>query len=158
MLKILLAIFALVYIHNLWKHFSTFTQVKRCLKKVTSFLNEYIALLKYSDIISRHVITPRLHCKDTEAVFFSHCKQLHSELWMLKQEKWHLFLRSLNPLPSVKDAILLPVTILSWLGFKPKKVTALLLTIVGWVITYLLEVFQPEVRDLIVAVFEQFIH
>lgn len=168
MLKILLIAFALVYMRNISKHYLDYHQVKIGIKKLQLFLNAYSldssahieelnSLLQYAPVIAKYVNTPSLSYEDYDEITRRYSETLFYKLMMIRNQKQHALIESLNPFLSIRDTILFPVTVLQWLDYHPGRTASSFLSGLGWFVTYLLDMFQPEIKMLLVALFEKLI-
>lgn len=62
--------------------------------------------------------------------------------------------KKINPLNSLKSFIFLPVDFINLFNIRMSKLGKLIITLLGWGIPYLLGLFGPEIKSLILAVFQ----
>ena len=65
-------------------------------------------------------------------------------------------LQSFNPLAALKTLLQIPSFLLGYLGARPKNTFSKLFNIVVWIIVYLLNMFQGEIKTLLMPVFHKF--
>jgi len=173
MLEIALSLWALIYLKTVIGNCISYWQTKRAVCKLAVFASAYkhsgippekevymsdlTALLRYYPAIKRLVSTPELSYSQTDKENFESARSLYHTLQMQQNEAWHTLVLSLNPLNRLRDLILFPITVLHWLGFQPQKWISAFLASVGWLTSYLLEMFQPEIKALLIMLYEKLI-
>ncbi len=164
--EVLFSLWGIVYAATILSALFSLLQVRKCLQKLNRFLTEFNcgsnhdksldSLLKYYPVITKYASSPNLNYQIPDLENYFRSEQLHSKLMMTRNFKKHALIRSLNPLVSLKAIAKFPVTAISWLGFKPGKATSLFISILGWLIAYILSLFSEEIKALIVSLFERF--
>lgn len=167
MFETLTAIWAVVYVAVIIKSALELFQVRRCIRKLRGFLTAYErrngcqrelnSLLRYYPVIARYENRPILSYNSSDAENSFGSKTLLSEFLMLRNFKRHKLFCSLNPLSALKAMVAFPATALSWFGFKPKRAIALLVSVVGWGITYILGLFSNEIKDFLISLLQKLV-
>lgn len=172
----LLVLWGIAYVVPIIKNSGSLIQIRKSLDKLVDFAavygdsqpyfrpeketytKELTALLRYYPVIKTFVSYPKLSYDQTDEETFQSACVLISKLQMQQNDMRHKLARSLNPLISVKDLVLLPVTVAKELGFNPGKNQSLAIEILAIVISSLFDLFSPEIKALIVTFFENFVH
>lgn len=63
---------------------------------------------------------------------------------------------SFNPLSALKKIIAFPSLILKYFGFQPGIHASRLINLLGWILTYLLGLYQDEIKALINSLLKHF--
>lgn len=125
--------------------------------KKETYATELNALLRYYPVISGFVSYPKLSYSLADEALYRNSCQIISDLQMKLNETRHLLIRSFNPLFSIQELALLPVRVLQEIGFRPGKTGSVILNITGWTISYLLGMFEPEIKSLLILLFEKLV-
>ena len=175
MISFVVLLWLLSYISPIVKCLLTIRRIRISLNKLVNFVavygnstpyfrpekdvynNELTALLRYYPVISEFVSSPKLSYRQTEETIYQNARKIIPDLQMQMNEFRHKLIRSLNPLVSARELVLLPVRALQELGFRPGRISSVFLNITGWTVSYLLGMFQPEIKALLIVLFEKLI-
>ncbi len=125
--------------------------------KSEEYNQELTALLRYYPVMAEYVSYPKLTYEDSVEKTFENSKKLLSKFQMLSNAKRHKLLRSLNPLFSMKEFVMLPVTAVRECGAAPGVKASIAINVLGWLIAYLLDTFRPEIKALLLVALQHFI-
>lgn len=170
MLKLLLILWLATYCKTVFDNFLICRQTKKAVEKLADFCTAYkhsgipkvredygselTAVLCYYPAIKRLAGTPELSYSQTDRENYEAARSLAYKLQMQQNEAWHTFKRSLNPLLSAKELVLLPVVVLKNLGFQTGKIVSLICEVTFWIASSLYEMFKPEIKELILCFLE----
>lgn len=163
---IILALFVLIYGKQILTECFHYQTIKHFIKLINGFCIAYPSnryerelgsLLKNSSVIGEYVKEPRLSRTLLPNANYYNASRIRLKMMDKLYEQRHNVRRSLNPTNAVKDLVLLPVTVLRWLGFAPGKITSTIIANAWWILQYLLDTFQPEIRESLVELFRKLI-
>lgn len=156
---IILALFVLLYGKRILAECFRYHAIKHSIRLANGFCVAYPSnryekelerLLKYSSVIRKYVREPRVSRTLLPNANYANASRIRLKMMDALDEQRHNALSSLNPMNAVKDLVLFPVTILRWIGFKPGKIASTVIANVWWILQYLLDTFQPEIRELLI--------
>ncbi len=165
-----LIVLCIIYVGNILKSAITLMQLKTCLKKLECFIqayknpgpysatlpaecqSAYQDLLKYNPVISKYTTSSLSY---NRGEFENHQTSIFlcGKLLMVHNEKKHDLFNAFNPINAFKIFLQLPVTILSWMGFRIKDKARGWIDAVGWLITILFDYFGEEIKGWIISFF-----
>lgn len=169
MLQILFFLWVLAYIVSISKALTTYLRSGHAVKKLVAFLAVYgnsklrlcpdeseyrdqlTDLLRSYPLISEFVSYPRLSYQHPAETTFQNAQSILPELQMKRNYLRQKVFQSLNPLMPVKEIVTLPLTVIRDMGFSPSKSMSMLVNALGWLICYFLEMFQPEIKLLLLS-------
>lgn len=172
---ILFLLLAVAYIFPVVNNLVSMYRLRRCVMKLVSFVEIYgdspsyfrpkpekyrqelTDLLRFYPVIAEYIHYPELSYEDSDEETYKKAVKLITQIQMTRNAERHKLLRSLNPLRSVKELALLPVTVVREFGATPGRIVSILINVFGWVTAYLLDMFQPEIKALIIALFEKLV-
>lgn len=128
-----------------------------CRPKPEVYRQELTSLLKYYPVVAEYVSYPKLSYGDSDETTYEKSKKLASGLQMRSNAQRHKLLRSLNPLFSLKELVMLPVTAVRECGATPGVKASIAINVLGWLITYILDTFRPEIKALLLVALQHFI-
>ncbi len=167
MLKLIFVILMILYIWQIFFLLYKIFQITTCIHVLQRFLcSTHISV--YSLTGNKHQrylkkvlrIYPRI-CKfipysssklsysqqDYQNYFSS--KNICNELLMKRNFLMQDLLDSFNPITAIKTLIAFPCILLSSIGINTKPSSRKYLNSIGWIITFLLDVYKPEIKNLI---------
>lgn len=166
MIYLIFIMFLLFFCGRIIREVIRYIQIQICLSKVSRFISAYSqnryngqlqSLLSYSSIVASYVPAPRLsHTAKPNANHYR-AEQILPKLLDLRAAQKHTIVSSLNPLHAIRDIIVFPITILRWLGLKPNKAVSVVLSSIWWIFQYVLDTFQPEIKDLLIEFFKNLV-
>ena len=172
---ILFLLLAVAYIVPVVNNLVSMYRLRRCVMKLVSFVEIYgdstsyfrpkpekyrqelTDLLRFYPVIAEYIHYPELSYEDSDEETYKKAVKLITQIQMTRNAERHKLLRSLNPLRSVKELALLPVTVVREFGATPGRIVSILINVFGWGTAYLLDMFQPEIKALIIALFEKLV-
>lgn len=148
-----LFLFAVSYFVPLVRCTIKFFQHRRALDVLTNFVTRYsdlsnsgwhpdpkeykkelTALLRYYPVIEKFAPSPGISYSQQDDDIYRHAKDLIGKLQMSLNRCRHELISRLNPLLSLQDIVLLPVSVVRALGFAPGKAASLFITVFVWVV------------------------
>lgn len=173
MLKLLLILWLATYCKTVCDNGLVYQQTEKAVKKLAEFCTAYkqsdiprvredygselTAVLCYYPVIKRLAGTPELSYSQTDSENYEAARSLAYKLQMQQNEARHTLKRSLNPLLSAKEIVLLPVRVLQELGFTLSRNWSAFWTAMGVILPIITGMFQQEIKAFIISVFEYFI-
>lgn len=172
---ILFLLLAVAYIVPVVNNLTSMYRLRRCVSKLVSFVGIYGSspsyfrpkpekyrqeltdLLRFYPVIAEYIHSPELSYEDSDEETYEKAVKLINQIQMTRNAERHKLIRSLNPLRSVKELALLPVTVVREFGATPGRIVSILINVFGWGTAYLLDMFQPEIKALIIALFEKLV-
>lgn len=157
--------FLLFYFSSVVRAASEWICVNLCINKLSEFIAEYtverdntpessrLSLLRYYPEISRFVRYPDLTYGQSLSELFLNSSKIMNQIQMIRNEKRFSFIRSWNPIPAFCSLIQFPSWIVRLFGFHPGRGQSLALSAIGWLISYFLGMFQPDLKALILSIF-----
>ena len=156
---IALVLMGVFYARRISKECFRYCEIRHSVKILSEFCIAYPsncyekqlnALLKNASVIGEYVPEPRLSRTLLPNANYHNASRVMLKMMDNQDAQRHNILRSLNPMNAVKDLVFLPVTVLRWIGFKPGKIVSTIIASIWWVLQYLLDMFQPEIRALLI--------
>ena len=167
---LIIAVYGVVYISNIFSNLFALYQIKKCTNKLYTFIETvkdlsphitkipencsaaYEELMRYSPIVSKYSYSALSY---DECIFENLEKSEHlcNIIRMKYNEQRHKLFATFNPIIAFKIFLRLPSTILSWMGFSIKDKTRGWIDIIGTVVIYSAEMFQPEIKQWILSIF-----
>lgn len=170
-MKTLLFVLAFVYVITLLQRLFDLYRLINSILKLESFLKadqnsrrnknkKLNAVLRYYPVISKYTspYDKTLSYGMNMSAASWCCESILDSLLMKRNYAYHDFIYSLNPISAIKSTIVFPVTVLQWLGFRPRRYNALILNLAGWMLSYAAHLFEPEIKALLVTIFQNFVH
>ena len=169
MLRIFFILFILTYLYSIISNFSQILQLDKCLDALVSFLNSgryssYGQIIKnenFDKCLSELLFRYPLICKFTSfysdtlsygediSTTYTSAVKLYNDLRMKRNFLVDDLCTSFNPLSALKKIIAFPSLILKYFGFQPGTHASRLINLLGWILTYLLGLYQDEIKALI---------
>lgn len=176
MIKFFLLLFAVVYIASIVSCVSRIKQVNKCLNLLAAFINsgKYSAygqiiknddfdknlseVLFYYPMIQRfcNFYSCSLSYGENSTKNYNSAIELYNQLRMKSNYLFDDLRRSFNPLNTLKKIAIFPSLILEFFGFQPNMYASRFLNLVGWILTYLLGLYQNEIKALISSLLKHF--
>lgn len=166
MLKYLLLLFVATYIGSIIFYISQISQINNCITVLSEFLksgrfssygeliqNEnfvpclnrllsiYPKISKFSDMYD-----PPLSYGDDPLTTYTAAYKLYNSLFMRKNFLVNDLRDSFNPINTLKKMAILPSTLLTFFGFQPGVYSSRIFNLIGWILTYLLGLYQNEIK------------
>lgn len=118
------------------------------------YQDELTALLRYYPVIESFVRYPRLSYNITdEETYLLACDLLGKMEMVINQRRFN-FQERLNPLLSLQELVLLPVSTAKALGFDPGKLASTFLTVFCWGVSVLPDFLWNDLFTLITGLFK----
>lgn len=114
---------------------------QRYLKKVLRIYPRICKFISYS--------SSRLSYSQQDYQNYFSSKNICNELLMKRNFLIQDLLDSFNPITAIKTLIAFPCILLSSIGINTKPSSRKYLNSIGWIITFLLDVYKPEIKALI---------
>lgn len=176
MIKFFLLLFAVVYISSIVSCISKVTQVNKCLNLLATFINSgkysaYGQVIKnddfdknLSEVLFHYPMIQRfcdfysysLSYGESPIKNYNSSIELYNQLRMKSNYLFDDLCRSFNPLNTLKKIAIFPSLILEFFGFRPSLHASRFLNLLGWILTYLLGLYQNEVKALISSLLKHF--
>lgn len=176
MLRIFFILFILTYLYSIISNFSQILQLDKCLDALVSFLNSgryssYGQIIKnenFDKCLSELLFRYPLICKFTSfysdtlsygediSTTYTSAVKLYNDLRMKRNFLVDDLCTSFNPLSALKKIIAFPSLILKYFGFQPGIHASRLINLLGWILTYLLGLYQDEIKALINSLLKHF--
>lgn len=123
----------------------------------TSYQAALTDLMRHAPIINEMIRFPKLSYEDELSTTFHNAEVLREKLQMKVNEYRIQLYRSLNPFRTAKEIVVLPLSAVQECGFALKPFAAITVNCIGWLVGYLLSMFQPEIKVLLISLFQQLI-
>ena len=158
------------YVYNIITSFFHLCQIWKGIIRLNQFINAYKKgrrykwkcklLLSYFPIILRYldIHSKRLEYGDEYYILHQKAIEIRNNLLSKKDFQMHKFRASFSPVLGFKTFITFPMVVFSWFNIKPRKHSLQLLGLIGWVISFVFSMFQPELKKLLIIVFKYLIH
>lgn len=171
MLKIILMLFVIVYIIPITSNIGKILRMNECLDILVAFLNSGKShsygiitkndnfdeclqkLLQHYPAICefRNFNDPSLSYGETSWETYSSAAELYRSFLMKQNFLINSLCHSFNPINAVKKMLSLPCTILNFFGITLNVHSSRIFNLIGWIITYILGMYQDEVKILFTA-------
>ena len=161
MLHLVLIAFALVYVSGIARSGVRCLESRACVKTLTDFIvaadtrrptaDSRVALLRQYPLIEKFVKFPALSYSQSPSELLSFSKIILDDLQMVRNRHRFALWSSFNPLSAGKQLLGLPVAAVRTLGFHPGRGGALVISVLGWLAAYLLGMFEPELKALLLS-------
>lgn len=176
MFKIFLILFVLVYLCSIISNLFKILQLDKCLDALTSFLNsgrysaygEIIKNENFDKCLSELLFRYPLICKFTNfysgtlsygediSKTYTSAFKIYNDLRMKRNFLVNDLCISFNPLSAIKKIITFPSLLLEYFGFQPSVHVSRLINLSGWILTYLLGLYQDEIKTFINSLLKHF--
>lgn len=176
MVKFFLPLFAVVYIGSIVSCVSKIKQVNKCLSLLASFINSgkysaYGQIIKnddfdqnLSEVLFHYPVIQRfcnfyscsLSYGESPVKNYNSSIELYNQLRMKYNYLFDDLCRAFNPLNALKKIVVFPSLILEFFGFHPTLHASRFLNLLGWILTYLLGLYQNEIKALISSLLKHF--
>ena len=122
-------------------------------KNLLEVLANYPTILKYDSSYIEIMGYGQPHRQNYRSAI-EHYNNLLMERNYLKQDLRDSF----NPLTAIKKLFSFPSTLIEWIGFSPKETTSKIFNILSWVVTFILGLYNDEIKALIALLFQRLLH
>lgn len=163
---IALAILGTLYAIRISKEWFRSREIRNSVKLLDNFCIAYPSnhyekqlnsLLENASVIRGYVSEPRLSRTLLPNANYENASRIRLKMMDKLDEQRHIVRKSFDPSIAVRDLILLPVTVLHWLGFAPGRIASTILANAWWILQYLLDTFQPEIKELLIELVRKLI-
>ncbi len=170
----LIVIFVILYIYGIIKSAVELFELKEGFKRITTYVNNYRnlgpnnvyspkhiesfdSLMKYNPVISKFVYSDLSYNREQFENREISTRLANSLLEKLNNQRYTLK-NTFNPLVALKKLFQLPSTILSFMGFRIQEQSAKWFNAVGWIVAKVFELFEEEIKALVLSIFQNFDH
>lgn len=176
MIKIILILFAIVYIFTVLNSIFELFQIIVCLKKLNKFISAYNqslhyypfgnrryskqlnSLLRYYPVICKYVSSPELSYHRQDSVNRENSEYLRDEFLMEKNYKSRDLLRSFFGITAISYIFNFPFYLLSRFGFRPRRTNKTTVNTIGIIIEVVATYLLGRYFDKIVLIIENLIN
>lgn len=171
MIKIILILLAAVYIYSIISSVLEIKQISVCIDVLALFLSSaklspYGELIKNPDfdtklneVLFRYPVIQKfgsiysayLSYNNTPSENYRSAIELYNDLLMKRNYLVNNFYSSFNPINTLKKLAVFPSYLLTFFGFRPNIYASRIFNLCGWVLTYLLGLYQNEIKTLITS-------
>ena len=167
--QILLFALLFAYGYNIAINLFRLLQIWKGIIRLKGFINAYNQshklkwkrklLLNYFPIISRYlgIHSHTLSYDNDNFTLYYKAVPMYNIMQSERDKQIHRFKASFSPVLGFKTFVTFPVVILSWFGMRPRNHLSFLIGTIGWIIAYLLGMFEAEIKELIIILFKKFI-
>lgn len=118
------------------------------------FPARHALLLRYPRVVHHlGVNCPSLAYGQPDTEIYSNATRIRNDLSMLRNYYLSDFIRSFNPRMAFWKLLRIPTTIVRGMGFSPSAKSSKFINPLGWVITYILNMYAVEIKALINSFF-----
>ena len=149
---------------NLFQLFQIWTGMSRLKRFIYGNRNHFYRLkrqmlLSYFPIISRYLgsYSDNLTYNDSYYQLREKAITMYKSMLSIRDYQKHELRGSFNPILGIKTFVTFPIVILSWFGIRPKSKNSFLISAIGWIIAYILGMFEPEIKGLIITLFKNLV-
>lgn len=154
------------YGYNIFINFFRLFQIRKGIYKLSRFINSYESrrnyqkerqnLLSYFPIITRYlgVYSKNLSYGDDNSQTYYKAVQMLDELLRRRDFQKCSLKEAFYPVCGFKAFVTFPMTVFSWFGIRPRRFSAYILGAFGWFVSFMLYMFQPEIKALLIQLFE----
>lgn len=175
MIKYLLIILVLIYIYTIFLCFFKIKDIDSILNVIEKYLSsakpssyeKLILLDNYSDTLKDLLFnypkivkycgfyTPTLEYGANPKTTYENAIRIYNNIRMERNYAFSNFLSAFNPIVSIKKFLSIPSTFLGYIGFDFKEGSIKFINLIGWLITYFLNIYGEEIKALISSFLEK---
>ena len=168
MFEVLIIFLLLIYFSSIIKNFFEVLKITSCIDTLEAFLQSttpsyggYLigdnykkslndVLAKYPDICEyTSYNSTSLGYDKSDYDNYNAATSIYQELFMMRNFLRKNFVKSFNPFSAVKKLIILPSTIINYMGFRAPTSFSKIFNVVAWIAAYFFNMYQEEIKAFI---------